>query len=215
MHSPLPVVSLVSGWGLWKMKNIVGLCGSLHCMAVRVCLLFHICYKINSHSVCTLFTLLCKHILVYFIKFTVLDLVGLSWRFAQFFVTPLFTASATEREVNAVNSENDKNLQNDTWRLNQLDKSTCKTGHPYTKFGTGELQKYRAVSTASFSVIKLARLCYRKQVLFSLVSVCVCVCVCVCVSLCVCLSKNWIALICHGEPRVNLSRWTPGVIKFW
>jgi len=59
-------------------------------------------------------------------------------RFAQFFVEPLFTASATEREVNAVNSENDKNLQNDTWRLNQLEKSTSKAGHPYTKFGTGE-----------------------------------------------------------------------------
>jgi len=60
-------------------------------------------------------------------------------RFAQFFFTPLFTASATEREVNAVNSENDRNLQNDVWRLNQLERSTCKTGHPYTKFGTGVL----------------------------------------------------------------------------
>jgi len=79
-------------------------------------------------------------------------------------------------EVNAVNSENDKNLQNDTWRLNQLDKSTCKTGHPYVKFGTGEFQKYRAMSAAG--VIKLAQLCYRKQVLFSVVSVCVCVFVC-------------------------------------
>ncbi len=32
-------------------------------------------------------------------------------RFAQFFVAPLFTESATQREMNAVNSENDKNLQ--------------------------------------------------------------------------------------------------------
>jgi len=62
-------------------------------------------------------------------------------RFAQFFVEPLFTASATEREVNAVNSENDKNLQNDMWRLNQLEKSTSKAGHPYTKFGTGEFTR--------------------------------------------------------------------------
>ena len=37
-------------------------------------------------------------------------------RFAQFFLSPLFTPSATEREVNAVNSENDKNIQNDAWR---------------------------------------------------------------------------------------------------
>jgi len=43
--------------------------------------------------------------------------------------------------VNAVNSENDKNLQNDTWRLNQLEKSTCKAGHAYSKFGTGKFPK--------------------------------------------------------------------------
>lgn len=66
-------------------------------------------------------------------------------RFAQFFVNPLFTASATEREVNAVNSENDKNLQNDTWRVNQLEKSTCKAGHPYTKFGTGNKDTLLAI----------------------------------------------------------------------
>jgi insulysin len=58
-------------------------------------------------------------------------------RFAQFFISPLFTASATEREVNAVNHENDKNLQMDNWRLNQLDKSTSDPSHPYSKFNTG------------------------------------------------------------------------------
>ncbi|XP_014680687.1 PREDICTED: insulin-degrading enzyme-like [Priapulus caudatus] len=58
-------------------------------------------------------------------------------RFSQFFIAPLFNASATEREVNAVNSENDKNLQSDTWRLYQLEKATSKRGHDYSKFGTG------------------------------------------------------------------------------
>ena len=33
-------------------------------------------------------------------------------RFAQFFIAPLFTESATDREMNAVESENMKNLQN-------------------------------------------------------------------------------------------------------
>jgi insulysin len=32
-------------------------------------------------------------------------------RFAQFFITPLFTESATNREMNAVDSENAKNQQ--------------------------------------------------------------------------------------------------------
>ncbi|XP_064631223.1 insulin-degrading enzyme-like isoform X2 [Lineus longissimus] len=58
-------------------------------------------------------------------------------RFAQFFICPLFTATATEREVNAVNSENDKNLQSDSWRLYQLEKATADPKHPFSKFGTG------------------------------------------------------------------------------
>ncbi|KAF5280052.1 hypothetical protein FQA39_LY18167 [Lamprigera yunnana] len=58
-------------------------------------------------------------------------------RFAQFFITPLFTESATERELNAVNSEHEKNIASDVWRLDQLDKATCNPNHPYHKFGTG------------------------------------------------------------------------------
>ena len=91
-------------------------------------------------------------------------------RFAQFFVEPLFTASATEREVNAVNSENDKNLQNDMWRLNQLEKSTSKTGHPYTKFGTGEiphnLQLQHTVKHASCAVSTFVSCCLIWNVAF-------------------------------------------------
>lgn len=37
--------------------------------------------------------------------------------FAQFFIAPLFTESATMRELNAVQNEHSKNLQNDSWRL--------------------------------------------------------------------------------------------------
>jgi insulysin len=35
--------------------------------------------------------------------------------FAQFFIEPLFTETATERELNAVHSEHTKNLHNDSW----------------------------------------------------------------------------------------------------
>lgn len=60
--------------------------------------------------------------------------------FAQFFIGPLFTPSATEREMNAVNNENVKNLLDDHWRQFQLMKSTSNPAHPYSKFGTGNLQ---------------------------------------------------------------------------
>lgn len=60
-------------------------------------------------------------------------------RFAQFFIAPLFTASATDREMNAVNSENSKNLQNDHRRLYQLQKSLANPAHPFHKFGTGNI----------------------------------------------------------------------------
>lgn len=61
-------------------------------------------------------------------------------RFAQFFLCPLFTESATEREVNAVNSEHEKNIPSDSWRLDQLEKSTAKKDHAFNKFGTGNKQ---------------------------------------------------------------------------
>lgn len=57
--------------------------------------------------------------------------------FAEFFISPLFDENAKDREVNAVHSENDKNLKQDSWRLNQLDKSTVDPSHPYKKFNTG------------------------------------------------------------------------------
>ncbi|XP_065170967.1 insulin-degrading enzyme isoform X2 [Atheta coriaria] len=58
-------------------------------------------------------------------------------RFAQFFLHPLFTESATERELNAVNSEHEKNVSSDNWRLYQLDRHSCDPSHPFHKFGTG------------------------------------------------------------------------------
>ncbi|KAL1412548.1 metalloprotease [Vanrija albida] len=61
-------------------------------------------------------------------------------RFAGFFIEPLFAEDCTEREINAVNSEHKKNLQSDMWRFFQLEKSLSKSGHPYGKFGTGNLE---------------------------------------------------------------------------
>ncbi len=51
-------------------------------------------------------------------------------RFGSFFSGPLFTESATGRELNAIDSENAKNLQNDIFRLYQLEKARVDSEHP-------------------------------------------------------------------------------------
>ncbi|KAJ9137666.1 A-pheromone processing metallopeptidase Ste23, partial [Pleurostoma richardsiae] len=61
-------------------------------------------------------------------------------RFAQFFIEPLFLASTLDRELRAVDSENKKNLQSDTWRLGQLERSLSNPQHPYCHFSTGNLE---------------------------------------------------------------------------
>ncbi|XP_075638112.1 insulin-degrading enzyme-like 1, peroxisomal [Castanea sativa] len=58
-------------------------------------------------------------------------------RFAQFFIKPLMSADATTREIKAVDSENQKNLLSDAWRMNQLQKHLTMEGHPYHNFSTG------------------------------------------------------------------------------
>ncbi|KAG4071853.1 hypothetical protein HA402_006014 [Bradysia odoriphaga] len=65
------------------------------------------------------------------------QLEGALDRFAQFFISPLFTETATEREINAVDSEHDKNVAIDVWRIRQVSKSLADPNHPYSKFGTG------------------------------------------------------------------------------
>uniref|UniRef100_A0A7S3EMQ8 Insulin-degrading enzyme n=2 Tax=Rhodosorus marinus TaxID=101924 RepID=A0A7S3EMQ8_9RHOD len=58
-------------------------------------------------------------------------------RFAQFFISPLFTQSATEREINAVDSEHHMNLQSDLQRAFRLHGSFASHDHPFSKFGPG------------------------------------------------------------------------------
>ncbi|KIW07432.1 uncharacterized protein PV09_02272 [Verruconis gallopava] len=64
-------------------------------------------------------------------------LYGALDRFAQFFIKPLFLEDTVDRELRAVDSENKKNLQSDTWRLHQLNKSLSNPKHPYCHFSTG------------------------------------------------------------------------------
>ena len=59
-------------------------------------------------------------------------------RFSQFFIAPLFSPKFTEREMNAVNSEYQKNLESDTWRERQLHYSLYRPGHPANHFDIGD-----------------------------------------------------------------------------
>eukprot|EP01104_Vermistella_antarctica_P017836 TRINITY_DN6412_c0_g1_i1.p1 TRINITY_DN6412_c0_g1~~TRINITY_DN6412_c0_g1_i1.p1 ORF type:complete len:1087 (+),score=280.46 TRINITY_DN6412_c0_g1_i1:370-3261(+) len=74
-------------------------------------------------------------------------------RFGQFFISPMFTEAATERELKAVDSENAKNLQADPWRMLQMERSASRPDHPFHKFSTGNLDtllhepKARGVNT--------------------------------------------------------------------
>lgn len=61
-------------------------------------------------------------------------------RFAQFFIDPLFNPEFVERELNAVNSEHQKNLNDDYWRTRMILRHLHKDGHPRQKFSTGDLK---------------------------------------------------------------------------
>lgn len=60
-------------------------------------------------------------------------------RFAQFFISPLFLAGSTDRELNAVNSEFKNSFQSDWHRLHQLERSLSNPSYPYNCFGIGNL----------------------------------------------------------------------------
>ena len=58
-------------------------------------------------------------------------------RFSAFFSCPLFSESGTDREMHAVDSENNKNLQDDDRREHQLMRSMSAPSHAMSRFGAG------------------------------------------------------------------------------
>mmetsp|Transcript_2509 Transcript_2509/g.5998 ORF Transcript_2509/g.5998 Transcript_2509/m.5998 type:complete len:1005 (-) Transcript_2509:110-3124(-) len=66
-------------------------------------------------------------------------------RFSGFFSCPLFSEDLTDRELNAIESENNKNLQEDSRREFQLLRSTAKGSHPLQRFGTGNIYSLKEV----------------------------------------------------------------------
>ncbi|PRQ34785.1 putative insulysin [Rosa chinensis] len=64
-------------------------------------------------------------------------LKGALKRFSQFFVSPLMRSEAMEREVQSIDSEFNRVLHSDLWRLQQLRDHTSSPGHPFNKFSWG------------------------------------------------------------------------------
>ncbi|CCD27116.1 metalloendopeptidase NDAI_0J02240 [Naumovozyma dairenensis CBS 421] len=81
----------------------------------------------------------------YFFEINYEHLKGALDRFSGFFSCPLFNIGSTDKEINAVDSENKKNLQSDMWRIYQLDKSLSLLDHPYHKFSTGNLETLKII----------------------------------------------------------------------
>ena len=66
-------------------------------------------------------------------------LEGALHRFSQFFVSPLFLKDAVDRELHAVHNEFSRNIQVDGRREFQLLKHLALPSHPFSKFGTGNM----------------------------------------------------------------------------
>ena len=66
-------------------------------------------------------------------------------RFAQFFIDPLMLADSVTREMEAVNSEYQKNKENDGWRECQIQRLLGDQTHDFSKFNIGNLETLRDV----------------------------------------------------------------------
>jgi insulysin len=57
--------------------------------------------------------------------------------FSRMFSEPLFDINFMSKEIDSVNSENDKNQNQDNWREHQLIKNLSNPNHPFNRFNTG------------------------------------------------------------------------------
>jgi insulysin len=68
-------------------------------------------------------------------------------RFGQLFISPLFRESSLEKEVNAVNSENEKNIPSDSRRIFRVERETANQSHALSMFITGNDYKVPTVES--------------------------------------------------------------------
>ncbi|KAG5497184.1 hypothetical protein GH5_01726 [Leishmania sp. Ghana 2012 LV757] len=80
---------------------------------------------------------------VYYFSVSDGSLEGALERFVEFFAAPSFSPGAVAREVNAVHSEDEKNHNNDYWRLEEVIRGFCNPKHPHSRYGNGNLTTLR------------------------------------------------------------------------
>jgi insulysin len=69
-------------------------------------------------------------------------------RFSRFFIDPLMTDALSTREVNAVDSEHSKNLENEFWRARQVWRSLLNPANPNSGFSTGNSKTLAGVKNS-------------------------------------------------------------------
>ena len=85
-------------------------------------------------------------------------------RFSSFFTCPLFSESGTAREMHAVDSENNKNLQDDDRREYHLLRAASDPSHPMSRFGAGSYKSLHDMPLASGVDVRTALLeLHRKE----------------------------------------------------
>jgi len=95
-------------------------------------------------------------------------------RFSQFFIAPLFDPSSTDRELNAVHSEHDKNVYNDSWRQHELLRAVVNPEHPISRFHTGNIETLREIPLEhNTDVRKLVLQCHKDFYSSNLMKLCV------------------------------------------
>ncbi len=77
--------------------------------------------------------------------------------FSGFFTDPLFKEDSVKRELNAVNQEHQKNIENDGWREYMVLKENANPKNPNSKFSTG------TAATLSIISIDTLRTWFQKQ----------------------------------------------------
>ena len=63
--------------------------------------------------------------------------------FSRFFIDPLFDKNSVDREINAIESEHNKNIQSDIWRISHLSDIISKKDSMINKFSTGNLKSLK------------------------------------------------------------------------
>ena len=70
--------------------------------------------------------------------------------FLNFFIKPLFKEEFVDKEVNAVNSEFEKNIHSDEKKFERLFQTFANKNHPYSNFSTGNKETLNNQKKASY-----------------------------------------------------------------